>query len=266
MKIEVLKSTVSDNYFYLLVDDGQAMLIDPIDPDVAKAAVEASGATLNIVFNTHFHPDHVGGDDAVLGMFPDAELVVAAGDIDYIRNLVDAEPDRLVSDGDTVSIGGASLAVLDTPGHTGGHVSLLHDTHLISGDCIFASGAGHCKFGGDPSQFYTTYRDVFAPLADDVTYYPGHDYAVRNLEFALHLQPGLNAAAAALEQAQGDSTLRLRTLGEEREFNPFFRFDSPDLQEALQTRFTEDWEAERAQSGSDDEAAFRTTRRLRNSW
>lgn len=263
MQVEILKSTVSDNYFYLLHDGEAAALIDPIDSATAIAAVERSGARLDAIINTHWHPDHVGGNDAVLARFPDAEVISGP---DHGQISTEHGVDRIVAGGDDVTIGSFTLGVIETPGHTAGHISLRHEDDLFAGDTIFVGGAGNCRFGGDPSVLFQTYRDVLSALPANVRFYPGHDYARRNVEFALSLEPELTAAKQMLARLQERASLVVTTLGEEQRYNPFFRFGAPDLQSALRERHAQLWIRERESSQSDDEATFRATRDLRNSW
>ena len=261
MQLEILKSTVSDNWFYLVHDGEVATLIDPIDASTAIEAVRASGARLDWVVNTHFHWDHTGGNDAVFAEFGDAKLC-AGPDHSQIDGV-----DHVVGHGDTFTVGLVAFDVLETPGHTAGHISLHVGDNLFSGDTIFVGGAGNCRFGGDPSVLFRTFRDVLGPLPPNTTFYPGHDYAKRNIEFALSLQPGHGAAEKMLERvnSHGDGVF-LSTLEMERRYNPFFRADDDSLQNALQEQHGDLWRTERQQSDDDAEATFRTTRALRNNW
>jgi hydroxyacylglutathione hydrolase len=253
MQIHVIQSGVSDNYFYLLAadDGGDGILIDPIDPDAALATMSKQGLTVSRLLNTHGHPDHTGGNkkiQAELGV----PLYAHAADAGWI-----GEIDTILSAGDTLDVGGDTLTVFHTPGHTPGHISLYTPGHLFCGDVIFVGGAGNCRFGGDPPVLFQTFRDVISSLPGETLIYPGHDYSVRNLEFALSLLPGNEAAIEKLEQARGESGLTQSTLAEERSYSPFMRLDDPILGESLT----------REGSGPDDaEAAFVKVRSLRDRW
>ena len=262
MNIEILASNFGDNYFYLVHDGSDALLIDPVDAQTAIAAVEASGCTLQTVVNTHWHPDHVAGNDAVVARFPEATLVAGP---DHER--IAGDFDRVLADADDLVVGAMSLRVWEAPGHTEGHIVLSADDHLFSGDVIFVCGAGHCKFGGDPGVLYRTYRDVLNQFGDNVTFYPGHDYAKRNFEFALSLQPDHEAARAALAAYSG-ATPHLATLGQERRYSPFFRAvaGDPELQDALESQHPALWAEEQNHSEDARETAFRVVRMLRNNW
>ncbi len=197
MKIEIIKSQKSDNFFYLLTadDGGDGILIDPVDADAALARVEALGAQVKMVVNTHWHPDHTGGNAQVIDATK-ASLAIPAQEAGWI-----ADGDQLLAPGDTLRVGDTELKVLLVPGHTQGHIALYAAPYLFSGDAIFVGGAGNARFGS-PQVLFRTFRDVLRPLPDDTIFYPGHDYAVRNFEFCLHVQPDNTAAQEALERAK----------------------------------------------------------------
>jgi hydroxyacylglutathione hydrolase len=271
MEISVLESTVSDNYFYGLTHGDDVALIDPVDGRRAVDWVESAGGSLTYLVNTHFHQDHIGGNPTVLEAFPSAQLVV--GDTDADRVLQSCDPQNIlrVEAGDAIDLGATTLDVFDTPGHTPGHISLKAGDHLFSGDTIFVGGAGNCSFGGDPGQLYRTFRDVLSNFDDATTFYPGHDYAERDIEFIRAIEPDNTRAEAMLErsrsaEARTDNGLFLTTLGEERSYNPFFRADESTLQEHLRSTYADTWAPCRERSDSDAEAAFRTVRMLRNDW
>lgn len=280
MNVEILASSISDNFFYLLHDSqGRAVLVDPVDGAQAVEFLRREGLELEAVVNTHFHHDHIGGNDAVFAAFPQASLLAGAVDTPQIEAGQSRAVDRKLHAGDAVAVGEVEVRVLDTPGHTPGHISLLGERHLLSGDTLFAGGVGNCSFGGDPGVLYATFRDVISALSDSVIFYPGHDYALRNLEFILSLEPDNAPAQELLEAerevveaakadrvAKKDRILRRRTLGDERAYNPFLRVDDPALVEGLKTSHGDIFSQEMQKSEAPAEAAFRTLRRLRNDW
>lgn len=270
MNLHTLHSRISDNFFYVLESDGQAALIDPIDGEKAVEFVRERGWSPVYLVNTHYHHDHIGGNDAVFAAFPDIELVAGETDAPHIQS---EQPDghsveRELSQGQTLDLGDDTLTVLDTPGHTPGHISLLVDHDLLSGDTIFVGGAGNCSFGGDPGVLFRTFRDVIAGLDDEVRFYPGHDYSVRDIEFILSIEPENAPAEEMLARARStpDDEIFLTTLGEERSYSPFMRFDDPDLAERLASEEADVYSDQQEQSDSREEAVFRTVRELRNRW
>ncbi len=269
MNVDIIASDLSDNFFYVIADTtGRAALVDPVDGDQAVAFVEARGLELRWVINTHFHHDHIGGNDAVFARFAAARLVAGRRDAERIEAQQTHEVDRRVGGGDVIEVGDVRLDVLDTPGHTPGHISLAGGGHVFSGDTVFVGGAGNCNFGGDPGVLFETFRDVLCQPSDDDVFYPGHDYSVRNLEFVLFLDPHNARAQSLLEQARGTPAddIFLTTFGEERAYNPFFRYDDAALAERVAGEHPQIFERELQRSATREEAVFRTVRELRNRW
>lgn len=275
MKVEIIKSRISDNYFYLVSDDeGAAALIDPIDAETAIEHVQNGGYQLKYVVNTHHHYDHIAGNGEVLRAFPSAQLVAGENDADLIDKQMATAGVRGVEQrlagGSCFSVGKLNFDVLDTPGHTAGHISLFADGHLFSGDTLFVGGCGHCRSSdGDVGVLFSTFRDVLSALPDATAFYPGHDYALRNAEFILMLEPENEEARLVLaeaELAREAGKPMFTTLGRERLYNPFLRFQDPELKASLELRHATEYEDARSASQSEGEAVFRCVRTLRNSW
>ncbi|MFB6265299.1 MAG: MBL fold metallo-hydrolase [Bradymonadaceae bacterium] len=269
MNVEIFASTVSDNFFYAVESDGRVALVDPVDGSQAVDWVREHGYELRYLINTHHHRDHTGGDRTVLNTFHAVELVAGEEDADEIdAQLSGGSVDRTVTDGDVLELGEVTLEVLDTPGHTPGHVSFVVGDYLFSGDTIFVAGAGNCNFGGHPGTLFRTFRDTLSQLDDDLTFLPGHDYAVRDLEFVLSLEPDNERARDLLERARetGDDELFRTTLGTERSYSPFFRYDDPQLASRLEEAHPAVFEQAEERARSREEAVFRTVRSLRDDW
>lgn len=249
------------NFFYMVAcaQTGEAAAIDPIDPPKCLAAAKEHGWDITRVINTHEHMDHIGGNDEVIAA-TDAKLIGPYNSGERIPNI-----DEGVREGDVIKFGrDVELQVLETPGHTPIHISLLAEReypHLLCGDTLFNAGVGHCR-SGDPHELYATFRDKITPMADDTRVYPGHEYLANNLEFTLDREPDNVAAQAMLAEAEGqdpDNAL-ITTLGIERQINTFLRLDSPSVIEALKEKFDD------LPAAPDKETVFLKLRELRNNW
>jgi len=212
---------LSDNYGFLIRDEatGQCACIDTPDADAILAELKASGWTLNLILNTHWHPDHAGGNAALQA----ATGAKAIGPAEVERI---AKVDRIVDDGDVVDLGETRLEVLNTGGHTLGHITYFSPADRIAfvGDTLFALGCGRL-FEGTAQQMWTSLQKL-AALPDDTTVYCAHEYTASNARFALSVDqaPALKARAADVFAARerGEPTVPT-TIAVEKATNPFLR-------------------------------------------
>ncbi|MDH3589633.1 MAG: hydroxyacylglutathione hydrolase family protein [Gammaproteobacteria bacterium] len=246
------------NYLIACPETGEALAIDPLDHRKCLEMACDRGWQITQVLNTHEHPDHTGGNRAMIDA-TSAELLAHAGA--RISGV-----DRGLKAGDAVRVGKTvELEVLDTPGHTMSHICLLSHTDqpgLFCGDTLFNAGAGNCHNGGHPEELYTTFTGQLAVLSDETLVYPGHDYIANNLAFTMDREPG-NAAASrvALQTAEQDPANALvTTLGLEKEINVFFRLQNPEVIERLRLAFP------KMKQPPDAREIFLKLRELRNDW
>jgi hydroxyacylglutathione hydrolase len=218
----------ADNYLWLLHDgpSGKTAVVDPGDGDAVLAAAAARGWTIDTIFNTHWHPDHTGGNLAVKE---------ATGAVIYGPSL---ERDRIpgieveLGDGDRVSFGSLEAEVWDVPGHTLGHIAyIFRDAGFaFVGDTLFAMGCGRL-FEGTPQQMHGSLQR-FAGLPDSTALYPAHEYTLSNARFCAHAAPDDPAVAArlrAVEALRADGTITLpTTVAEEKATNLFVRAADAD--------------------------------------
>ncbi len=266
--IKVLASTLSDNFFYLIIDGRDAYAIDPVDASVAAAALDEHALTLKGIVNTHWHPDHIGGNATLREAFPDCEVIVPEAERDLIESMSHVEATHTVKAGDVLMLGSSQISVHELPGHTMGHVAYEVDGHLLSGDVLFGVGIGHCR-SGDVGLAYRSVRRLVEEFSGELRYYPGHDYALRNAEFASELglaNQALRAHVKQLEQMPA-RTLKVMTLAEERTINPFMRTHEAEVQQALEAwRDGETWAAHEVEGRDPAEVAFFVLRSLRDTY
>jgi hydroxyacylglutathione hydrolase len=248
------------NYLIACPETGEALAIDPLDHEKCLATAKERGWEITQVLNTHEHGDHTGGNAAMVAA-TGAKLLAHHAAKDRIRGV-----DRGLHAGDVVKVGrSVDLEVMDTPGHTMCHICLKSHTDqpaLFCGDTLFNAGAGNCHNGGHPAELYETLARQLAVLPEDTLIYPGHDYIANNLRFTLDREPENGAATAMLERIAGQDPAHayVTTLGEEKEFNTFFRLDSPDVVRHLRQTFPDLPEHPIARD------VFLRLRELRNSW
>src|SRR4029450_2227512 len=172
LAIETFRAEGDGCLGYLVVDETSrtAAAIDPrLDlVDRFHEALAARDARLTHVLDTHTHADHLSG---VRRLAQRTGATVLAHVASKLKG-----PSQRIKDGATFTLGGASVQILDAPGHTPDSVALLVDQHLFTGDALFAGGAGRTDFmGGSASDLFETFRR-FAALPDTTVVHPGHDY------------------------------------------------------------------------------------------
>ena len=204
------------NFNYILYSEvnHKAIFIDPFDIDKTMPLAIAKGLKPSYLLNTHKHPDHTKDNQRFLKSANAVQL-----------DLNDGEEFQLSER--------ESLQAVFTPGHTKDHfcflLSLDEKAHsFISGDTLFNAGVGNCKNGGDVDELYETIVKKIAPLPDNLTVYPGHDYILNNLSFAQTVEKENKTAARLLERRKKqnlDQEFITTTMGEEKQINPFLRLD-----------------------------------------
>ncbi|KAJ3591954.1 hypothetical protein NHX12_007084 [Muraenolepis orangiensis] len=204
---------LSDNYSYLVIDtsSGEAVAVDPADPQAVQAAILEEQATLKAILCTHKHWDHSGGNNALKKIHSCRVYGNAADNIPGLTHPL--------SHKDTLTVGRMHFKALLTPGHTVGHMVYLLEGRpngtppsLFSGDLVFLSGSGR-MFEGSPTTMLSS-LDTVGGLSDDTLLWP------------------------AKQRCQGEQRgLKLctcpSTIGDEKAYNPFLRLHSPELQRAL---------------------------------
>ena len=222
--LEVVRIPVlSDNYVWLLHDptNGETVAIDPAVAEPVLEAAAVRGWTIDQIWNTHWHGDHVGGNAAIKAA-TGCVITGPAAEADKITTL-----DRLVGEGDTVRIGDHVATVMAVPAHTAGHIAYhLADARMaFVGDTLFAMGCGRL-FEGTAAQMFAN-MERLAALPEDTAVYCAHEYTLSNGRFALMVEPDNVAlvqrvAVVEAQRARGEATVPT-TIGLERDTNIFMR-------------------------------------------
>ena len=222
--LEIVRVPVlSDNYVWLVheAQSGETLVVDPAVAAPVLAAAEAGGWTITQIWNTHWHPDHVGGN-AEIKAATGCLITGPAAEAERIVTL-----DVLVRGGDVVQLGRVSAKVIDVPAHTAGHIAYHFATEQAAfvGDTLFAMGCGRL-FEGTAAQMYDNMRKLEA-LGDSTAIYCAHEYTLSNARFAVTVEPDNAELAARLNDViaareRGAATVPT-TIALERATNPFMR-------------------------------------------
>ena len=217
---------LTDNYVWLVHEPGSAETV-AIDPAVAEpvlAEAEARGWRITQIWNTHWHPDHTGGNSAIKAA-TGAFVTGPAAEADRIPTL-----DRQVREGDLVSLGPVEADILEVPAHTAGHIAyhLAAEEVIFVGDTLFAMGCGRL-FEGTAEQMHSNLQRL-AALPPATRAYCAHEYTLANGRFAVTVEPGNRALAERMAEveaarAAGQATVPT-TIALELATNPFMRASS----------------------------------------
>lgn len=238
------------NFSYLITDKdtGFSWAIDPFEADQFVHYIKKNHLVLKGILNSHQHFDHIRGNQQLVEEFK--APVVNLNNLDRVPLNSQHE-----------------LEVLKTPGHTLDHKAFVWKEAstmiaLFSGDTLFNSGVGNCHGGGDVRLLFETTKKL-KELPASTLLYPGHDYRLRNLEFALSIEPENEKIKEELLRVRSAKTEELypSSLGEEALVNPFLRLGSEEVRQNLKV------ERESLSSGEDIERElFIKLRQKRDNW
>jgi hydroxyacylglutathione hydrolase len=214
--------------------------IDAPDAKTVAAALQAKGWRLTHILTTHHHGDHTAGN-AALKSETGCTIIGPRNEAGKVPGI-----DKAVGEGDTFMFGGHEVKVLDTPGHTAGHITYVIPSAKIAfvGDTLFAIGCGRV-IEGNAEMMWSSLRKLMA-LPKDTAVYCGHEYTQANARFALTIEPenaALQKRAKEVDalRAAGKATLPT-DIGLELETNPFLRPHVAAIQQRLGMVGRPEWE------------------------
>lgn len=226
---------LKDNYIWSLAHlaKQQALIVDPGEAEPVLRYLSDHQLNLDAILVTHHHADHTAGISELKKYYPHACVIGPANENIPLRT-EPAQPGISLSFNNL----GIEFEVLDIPGHTLGHVAYFNDTWLFCGDTLFSCGCGRV-FEGTHQMMYHSLEKL-RNLSDSLLMCCGHEYTLQNIKFAQNVLP--NSAQLKVFQ---EKVLRQReanrpslpvSLGLEKQLNPFFNCDHPDLIKAIQHR------------------------------
>ncbi len=232
--IEIIQiPLLSDNYSYI-IRDKNTNITGCIDPSVSKEianVLQNRGIDLNFILNTHHHQDHVGGNQELKEMY-NCKIIGCYDDQNRIPGI-----DIKLKDNEEFNIGESLFKVIDTPGHTIGHICFYFKDHnfLFCGDTIFSLGCGRL-FEGSYEQMTESILKIRS-LPDCTKIFCGHEYTESNAKFAEFLDPGDDLLKKKILNIKKDRLESKPTipaiLEEEKKLNPFMKFDNQEYLDSI---------------------------------
>src|SRR6478672_6412188 len=220
---------LQDNYGVLVHDpsSGATTAIDAPEAAPIEAALKGNGWKLTDILVTHHHKDHTGGIAELKEKYG-CRVVAPRGEGSKIPLV-----DEAVGEGESVKVGNLTAHVLETPGHTLGHIAYWFHGEKVAfvGDTLFSIGCGRV-IEGTPEQMWRSLVKL-RDLPGDTRMFCGHEYTAANIKFARTIEPNNKALAAREAEAnkqlaQNEATIPA-TIGEEKQANPFLRADVPEV-------------------------------------
>jgi hydroxyacylglutathione hydrolase len=233
---------LQDNFGVLLRDAATGTVASIDAPDAAEVArqLKAKGWKLTHILTTHHHGDHVDGN-LELKSATGCTIIGPRGEASKIPGI-----DSHVGEGDSFKLGSFDVKVLDTPGHTAGHISYWIPAAKVAfvGDTLFSLGCGRI-LEGNAKMMWSSLEKLMA-LPPETSFHCGHEYTAANGRFALGIEPENEVLQHRVKEvealrAAGKATLPA-TIGAELQANPFLRAGSPAIRKRLAMPGAEDWQ------------------------
>ncbi len=220
---------LQDNYGFLVHDlaSSKTAAVDTPDAEAINKVLVEQNWSLDIILNTHWHGDHTGGNKALKAQWG-CRIIAPGGEHSKIPAC-----DQTIGEGETVQLGNLQAQVIETPGHTAGHIIYYFADIAAAfvGDTLFSLGCGRL-FEGSAEQMWHSLKKLRA-LPDDTDIFCAHEYSKANADYALSVDP---ENEALVERARQITDLRAKdkptipsVLGLEKKTNPFLRADNDDM-------------------------------------
>eukprot|EP00871_Galdieria_phlegrea_P004907 jgi/Galph1/5417/GphlegSOOS_G4088.1 len=222
---------LEDNYAYLLIDTTKniAAAVDPVEPEKVLEIATKERVKLTHVLTTHRHWDHAGGNEKMAELVPG--ITIVGGELDNVPAAT-----VQLKDGQIIH------ATLHTPCHTRGHICYYVNCtdssppHVFTGDTLFVAGCGKF-FEGTAKDMYHALVEVLRILPLDTKIWCGHEYTLKNLQFAKTVEPNNPHIQTKMDWAErkrkNQEPTIPSTISEEVQCNPFMRVTEKKLQESL---------------------------------
>jgi hydroxyacylglutathione hydrolase len=218
LKVHIIP-ILQDNYTYILEASNAVAIVDPGEAAPVIEYLDSHNLKPTLIFNTHHHGDHIAGNAEIIERYR-CKLAGPKSEIGRIPNM-----DILLSEAEEFSFAGESIHILETPGHTRGHIALYFPSGktLFTGDTLFSLGCGRL-FEGDAQTMWNSLQKIMV-LPDETQIYCGHEYTLSNGKFCLSIEPENAALQARMREVeilrvQNKPTLPV-TLGTEKKTNVF---------------------------------------------
>lgn len=228
MKILIIPQ-LSDNYSYIIYDEKEAIVIDPTTAGPVMEFISQNNLTLRYILNTHHHHDHTAGNKE-LRENTGAKIICSSYDIERIGG------DIALKEGNH-KILNLDMQIIDTPGHTAGHIAYHFPTlnSVFTGDALFSAGCGRL-FEGSAHEMAQSLAKLTS-LEKGTLVFCGHEYTEQNCKFALQVEPGnefLQFYSAIIKQTRKENKPTVpSTICIELDINPFMRLNSPAIKKYL---------------------------------
>lgn len=212
---------LKDNYSYILHSGDDVAVLDPGEPSPLEIKLDEMGLKPKLILNTHHHADHIAGNRQLKVKYG-CKVIGPAGDIKRIPDI-----DEGVKEGDTIAFGNQTITVMETPGHTAGHICFYIKPAgiLFAGDTIFSMGCGRLLEGTAEQMWQSLTR--ISTLPGETKIYCGHEYTLANGKFCQAVEKDNQDIAERIKEVKkltdnGKPSLPT-TLEQEKKTNVFLR-------------------------------------------